>query len=969
MAQNNIYNIAAGESFLDVIAERFFKLYANQKDDLAKILFLLPTRRSCAGLAEAFVRQSNLQPTILPQMVPIADVDEDEIFLADPESSRLIKDLKPAIHPTERALILTKIIMHKPDHFGLSGISLNQAYALAQNLAALIDLSHYYNLGFDQLQKLVPDEFAVHWQETLKLLAIIVENWPNILQERGLTDVCERRIALLRAKMNAWQQKTPDHKIIIAGTTAAFPILKELVKTVLNLPCGEIYLYGLDFALEESAWEKIDENHPQFELKELLDYLNLTRQNVTPLHHPYFSEKERFVCECMRPSVTSAAWRCLSDLPLPEKIFENIQFVNCDDQRQEALAIAMIMRKTIETPQKTVALVTTDRNLSRRVVSELKRWDILADDSAGQPLSLTPIGIFLRLIIKVITDNYSQSSLLELMKHPFTACGKNYAEFNLLTRRLELAWRQEKPLDDACRNVLNYIKNTLKNLQTLYEQPKIQLKEFFTAHICAAESLAQTDQKSGDKIIWKNDAGNCAAEFVSDFISVCDTLDKISTNDYQSFLDHLLMEKNVRKRYGTHPRVKILGPIEARLLQFDVTIIGEVNEGSWPQLPQADMWMSRPMKKDFGLPLPEKSIGIAAADFAHLLNGQKIYLTRAERIDGTPTAKSRWWLRMETVISALFKSNPSIISKMYDQKYSRWVRYLETSPLPVQTISAPRPCPPVRMRPRRLSASNIENLMRDPYIIFAKYILNLYPLNALDRESDNRDFGNLFHQIVEDFNNQYPAEYPQDAEQILLKMGKTAFEQASISADTEAFWKPKFLKMIRWLVQAEQAYRQDIKKVHNEVCGQIKFNAPAGDFYVTAKADRIDETKNNTLNILDYKTGRARTISEIVSGMAPQLSIEGLIAENGGFENIPPQKIDTLRYWRLGDKEITTDSEQSRKAMDRVSSYIQNLITLFDFETTPYLAKPNPATAPDYSDYDHLSRYLEWAVRDNDYDE
>ncbi|MBR2136712.1 MAG: PD-(D/E)XK nuclease family protein [Alphaproteobacteria bacterium] len=969
MSLNNLFNIAADDSFLDILARRFLNDYTEQPEKLSEILFLLPTRRACTELAEAFVRQSNLHPTILPRMVPIADIDEDEIFLSDRESYELVKELNPPISQTERLLILTKMIMRKPNDFGLTELSLAQAYALAQNLSALIDAAHYYELSFAQLKNLVPEEFAAHWQETLKLLTIITRSWPDILQEKGLTDTAAHRLNLLQAKLNEWQQNPPAYKIVVAGTTAAFPIIKKLVKTVLDLPSGEVYLYGLDFALEEEAWGRIDENHPQFELKELLDFLQLSRKDVTPLSEKLFSPREKFVSECMRPAQTSAAWRNLPDQKIADEAFQNIRFVNCDDLRQEAQAIALIIRETLETPEKTVALIATDRNLSRRVVSELRRWDIIADDSAGQPLGLTPIGIYLRLIINVLSENYSQNSLLNLMKHPFTACAKSYAEFNLLTRRLELAWRKDQEPDETLQSLLSYIKNEFAELQNLYENPRINIKDFFSAHMRLAETLAQTDIKSGDKIIWKNDSGSCAADFVSDFLSTCTILDSIPTNDYQSFFDRLLMEKNVRIRYGMHPRVKILGPIEARLLQFDVTIIGEVNEGSWPQLPQADMWMSRPMKKDFGLPLPEKNIGIAAADFAHLLNGKHVFLTRAERIDGTPTSKSRWWLRMETVLSALSADNLQKTADLYDQKYSRWVRHWERSALPLQTISAPHPCPPISMRPRQLSASNIENLMRDPYIIFAKYILHLYPLNAIDRPQDNRDFGNIFHQLIEEFNNQYPHDYPPNAEQILLQMSENALTKSAVSEDIAAFWRPKLAKMIHWIVQTEQNYRRDILMVHNEISGQMKFSAPNGDFYVTAKADRIDETKTGTFNILDYKTGRVRTISEIVSGMAPQLSIEGLIAESGGFTNLPAKSVNTLRYWRPGDKEIVADSAQSRKAMDRVEDYIRRLITLFDFPTTPYLAKPNPATAPEYSDYDHLSRYLEWAVRDNDHDE
>ena len=279
------------------------------------------------------------------------------------------------------------------------------------------------------------------------------------------------------------------------------------------------------------------------------------------------------------------------------------------------------------------------------------------------------------------------------------------------------------------------------------------------------------------------------------------------------------------------------------------------------------------------------------------------------------------------------------------------------------------------LRPRKLSAVNFEMLMRDPYTIFAKYILKLYPLEELDEDVVYRDYGNIVHAVIEKFNNIYnTGAYPPDAEQQLLKLGEAEFAANNISLDIKAFWWPKFVKTAAWLVETEKNYRSEVKKVYNEVTGSLDFASDGGKFTITAKADRIDETIDGHLNVLDYKTGKARTLKEIITGMAPQLPIEGLIAEKGGYAGIPAKKVSTLRYWRLGKEEIAANSEQSQKGLERTMSYLQTLIAYFDKESTPYYAKPNPHDAPDYSDYDHLSRFLEWSVRDeqakeNDSDE
>ena len=140
----------------------------------------------------------------------------------------------------------------------------------------------------------------------------------------------------------------------------------------------------------------------------------------------------------------------------------------------------MLIRNTLETPEKTAALVTMDRNLARRVVSELKKWNIIADDSAGQPLSLTPIGTYLRLIMNVLENDFSQVSLLSLLKHPFASCGMKSSVCNQKIRELELTWRKKEELTDSQSEFLEKIKNILSPLSEIYRQSEIGLKEIFT---------------------------------------------------------------------------------------------------------------------------------------------------------------------------------------------------------------------------------------------------------------------------------------------------------------------------------------------------------------------------------------------------------------------------------------------------------------------------------------------------------
>lgn len=965
----NIFNIAQSCSLVDVLAKKFSRIYADNPLELANVLFLLPNRRACVSLRDAFVRDNGLKPSILPQIVPIADADEDEIFLNSSANSEVLRQLPPAIDNYERLFLFTRLIISKPAEYGLPEMTFAQAFALAQDLAKLMDVFYNEQLSFDGLKNLVPEQYAVHWQETLNFLQIISKYWPQILQERGLCDMVNRKNALLKAQAEIWQNNKPSGQVVAAGITALFPGLKQLLKTIKNLPNGEIYFYGLDKQLEDEAWEQADESHPQYELKQLLEFLQISRFEVKDAVKPHNAAREKLVSEMMRPALSTLEWRSLSADSLPSEATENLHLITTEDMGQEASAIAVIMRDTLNTASKTAALVTTDRNLARRVAAELERWQIKIDDSAGKPLHLTPVGIYLRSILEVLEADFSDSSVLALLKSPFIRLNSDLASVRRRVRDYELALRTpaysgiKKEIPEKLLQDVVLLKQTIRPLAELYANPQADFTALLQTHLQVAEALSGSKNGGGDKVLWRGDDGRKAAALFSKVLPQLKVLEQIDPKQYAAVLTRLMATETVRPLYGTHPRLKILGPIEARFNQYDVVIVGEVNEGVWPVLPSSDPWMSRPMKKDFGMPLPEKAIGVMAADFCQLMCAPEVYLTRAKRVTGTPMNKSRWLLRLETVLKAYGKEAETLL----DYKYTSLAR-LQDTPAVQDKIVVPAPKPPIESRPRRLSASWLERLICDPYSVFAAKILRLKQLDAPDKDLSFADYGNLIHGILEEFNTKFPQELPSDAREQLINIGLNKFQSAEISAELRAFWWPSFLKTVDWVLAQEAICRPDIKQIYNEVEGQMEFAAPAGPFIAEARADRLNFNKDGSIDIIDYKTGSIRSNKQVHAGYAPQLPIEGLIAASGGFSKngrkIPTGKVNKLSYWRLGNK--ITEITETDKVLAQTRENLQKLISAFDFETTPYLARPNPKYVPKYSEYDHLERIKEWATEEDD---
>ncbi len=952
-----IFNVGVSNCFVEVLAEKLLDDYKDDKLALAKAVVLLPNRRACRSLAEAFVRKQGLSPTILPQMRAIGDVNEDELLLSGKGAAEGIVDLPPVIEPVERMLLFTKMIEKRYEEFGLEKISLSQACGLAKELGALIDSAEMYGLDWKRLENLVPEEYAAHWQDTLKFLKIVTNFWPDILKERGVVDAAKRRNALIEKQSEMWQKQKPETKIIVAGCTAVSPAMKNLVKTVSELPNGEIWFAGLDLYLEEDDWKKIDETHPQYELKQLIDFLGLEREKISCVVAPKNEKRELFICEVMRPAQTTDKWLKVSKL-LDEKAIEGVCLAEFDDQRKEAAAIALMIRRALEKKENTIALVTPDRNLARKVASDLQRWNIEADDSAGIPLAQTNWGVFMRLAVKAFLTENDRNSLLALMKNDFFSLGLEKSLVYQIVQKIDKKlWRKEESDEDA-EKFLQKLESCSNGLVSALQKKRKNFVSLLKEHISLAETLAETPDVKGEEVLWVGEAGETGAAFLSELMDNADVLGEIETKDYLSLFESLMLGVVVRKKHDAHKRIKILGPMESRLNQFDEIILGGFNEGVWPNSPVADPWMSRPMKKDFGFELPEKQIGVLGLDFANLLGAKKVCLTRAKKNDSAPTVKSRWWMRMETVVKAMGNKFEK------DCDFEKIIAEIER-PEKDDKIEAPCPRPPLKYRPRKFSASSFEKLLRDPYGVYAEYILKLKPLECLEKEEDARDFGNVIHEVLEKFGKKYDRECPENVEEILKEMGETALEKKCFSNEKKVFWKPRMQKIFSWVAKQETEYRQNIAKVNNEVWGRIVLDGfVGGKVELFAKADRIDETKDGKVNIVDFKTGSARTQTEVKKGYAPQLPIEGIIAREGGFDGVKKADVESLMYWKLANKTVKITGDINN-LLDETLSNVRRVVDEFDNEKNGYLSRPNPKALPEYSDYEHLARVKEWSVKES----
>ncbi len=411
---------------------------------LAAVTLYLPTRRAGRLARDAFLDILNLDAAILPRIVAIGDIDEDEIAFAEAATGAVAEEalaLPPALGGLERRLLLAQMISQwaaAPEVRGAGGNPLvaqtpAAAFALADDLARLIDDMTTRGVPWERLDGLVPDFLDPYWQLTLKFLGLARENWPKILHERGRIEPATRRDALIKAEAARLARRT-NAPVVAAGTTGSIPSTAELIAAIARLPHGAVVLPGLDTDLDEDAWRLIggDEpapGHAQFALQALLKRIGIKRDAVEPLAEA--SGRERMMAEVLRPAAATDVWRQRAADPSfdahVETALATITMIEAANAEDEALAIAVALRQAVA-EEKTAALVTPDRALARRVKAALARWAIEPEDSGGDALTDTPAGVFARLAADAALGALAPVPLLALLKHPLTRLGMRDSE-------------------------------------------------------------------------------------------------------------------------------------------------------------------------------------------------------------------------------------------------------------------------------------------------------------------------------------------------------------------------------------------------------------------------------------------------------------------------------------------------------------------------------------------------------------
>lgn len=968
-----VFTVPVYRSFADAIAVGLIARYGREPMALARGLIIAPNNRAARSLTEAFVRRAD-DAMLLPRIVAIGDAGDVPGAALDP----LDADIAPAVDPMTRRMILARIVQQERA-LARSPINGAEALRLAGELAATLDELIAAEVAPRALADVpVASELATHWQASLALFSSIIERWPEELAKLDRLDLVERRNRLLRGLARSWQTAPPPYFVVAAGVTSAAPAIASLLRVIARLPQGRVVLPGLDLASPSDEWDAIAgdaetraiETHPQHHLRLLLDAMGVARAEVRRWRQgdgrARRAIRARVVSNAFTPARFTSKWRAL---PTADRRLNNVRLAEFSTLASEAQGIAIAAREALETPGKTVALVTPDRTLAARVAAHLRRWSIDADDSAGRPLSATPPGVLVLAIAALGAEAFAPAALLAVLKHPLVAAGEARIDWLDGVRRLDLALRGPRPAPGLA-GLATWLtggdereRRLRVRAQGWWHAQADRFESLENAYLTGAKlldllaTIRDTAQDLAGEKLWAGPAGRALAELF-DQLAVDAPLgpNDVTALDVGAILRQLMAEVAVRPPQGGHPRVAILGLIEARLQQADLVILGGMNEGSWPGANAADPWLSPRVRHELGLADPERRVGLAAHDLALGLGGAEVLITRARRDARSATVPSRFLLRLNAMTRGL--STEGRLPALADM--------IDANAGPAEPTHQPAPSPSAEQRPKRISVTEVDRLQADPYAFYARSMLRLSPLDAVDAEPGPAWRGSAVHGVLEQWMKQ-----DELAPEKLVARVEALLAASGTHPLVRALWQPRLIEAIDWIGRRVALDRAGGREpLSSEVQGRVT----VAGVELTGRADRVDRLPGGGLAIVDYKTGKAPTTKAVAAGYSMQLGLLGAIAESGGFESLAG-RVERFEYWTLardGDKGFgAVKSPVGGRGGIAPDAFVERARGVFATAARRWLTGGDAFTAklvPDYApyeDYDQLMRRDEWYGRED----
>ncbi|PUB17196.1 double-strand break repair protein AddB [Yoonia sediminilitoris] len=959
-----IFGCAPGVDFAQALVNGLLTHGANMSpEDWARTEIYVNTSRMQRRIRDVFDKGP---ARLLPRVRLVTDLALDPVTI----------DIPPPVSPLRRRLELSQLVAtlldQQPDLAPRSSL-----YDLSDSLATLMDEMQGEGVSPDQVAAIDVSNHSGHWARSKNFLDIIAQFFGDTAEA---PDKEARQRAVITALAKRWASQPPAHPIIVAGSTGSRGATALFMQAVAKLPQGAIILPGYDFDLPGNVWAAMDdkltaEDHPQFRFRHLMELIGFDPSDVATWTDdaPAHPARNKLVSLSLRPAPVTDQWLkegpTLGDLVTATN---NLTLLEAPSPRAEAETIALRLRQAVEDGI-TAALISPDRMLTRQVTAALDRWDIKPDDSAGTPLQLSPPGRMLRHVAALMETVLTSETLLTILKHPLCHSEREDRGDHLRhTRELELHLRRHGPpfptrdalegwakTDPTRQAWAKWVTDTF--IVPIASEPRL-LAHHLQDHISRAEKICggpDTEESGG---LWREKAGREALRICNMLEQDADAGGILGNRDYSALFGAVLSQGVVRDRDEGHPNILIWGTLEARVHGVDLTILGGMNDGVWPEAPPPDPWLNRKMRAEAGLLLPERRIGLSAHDYQQAVAGKDVWITRSKRSADAETIPSRWVNRLTNLLNGLPDQNGQLALGQMRARADHWAAMAAKLSSPVhQTPPAkrPSPCPPITSRPQKLSVTRIKTLIRDPFAIYARNVLRLNPLDPLSPSADAPLRGIIVHKILERFIKEQRD--PTDPA-ALMQIAQEEFDAQCPWPTIRAQWIARMERSVDKFLADEQDRQAQAVTCNTESWGEIGVNQTG--VTLTCKADRIDLSAEGEALIYDYKTGTVPSAPQ-QEKFDKQLLLEAAMVTFGAFKTIGPKPVKSATFIGVNTTMKNSAAPLKKQPVDQVWAELDTLFANWQRLDRGYTARLALFLKNDISPYDHLSRFGEWDTSDD----
>jgi|GEM_PF-4593229 len=322
---------------------------------------------------------------------------------------------------------------------------------------------------------------------------------------------------------------------------------------------------------------------------------------------------------------------------------------------------------------------------------------------------------------------------------------------------------------------------------------------------------------------------------------------------------------------ATHKGVVLMGPLEARLMDFDRVIVPQAVEGIWPAH-GSDPWLSDAHLRALGMPEGALRERLAGAEFEGLVNGgsREVVVSWCPKLDGEDRVPSR------------FLAGCAVAE---DNHLAAFLPALAERALPAAPEGLGVFSPQGAMWPGYWSASFVEALMACPYKAMGERVLKLEPPEPQVPTPDARVAGLVMHRWLEwaakDIGS-VTAERAAEAEATLMRLATRVLRDV-----------PPVAARLLHLRMAKLSPALVAKWVENGRAvegAERRVEKAVGAVTVRATVDRVERGDGGVV-VLDYKTGAAPEWPEVARGAKPQLALEAWL--------LAAEEVTALEYWQL----------------------------------------------------------------------